>query len=535
MNTKSILILTIITALSINTIGWTQENNGAKTGNRPIEIELADEAAIVIGGIRITLSDAIKKAIDNNRDILSGKYDVAMSDTYLQQFQAKYSTYMSAGAGLSSADYPDMMWSKSGKNRKAVDLSASLAKSFSTGTTVVAGVSNTYSNTTGFTGSTVIPDANSATGHGLANYTYNLKANNPVLYLSLEQELLKNAFGYNDRNQEKILQNASLMQKDMVIYGLSLVVVGVIVDYWNVIVNKTKLDNSALMLQETKKVRRIVADNVNLGLAEQFELNYWNSLIASSEAAQAQSEQGYRDAVRKFLQTVNMPEEITMQEKAILQNTLPVINSEEAIKKAYQKRADYLNAVRSLENAKLQLSIDGNESLPSLKGSVTVSSMDYNQSTGESIANTYTAKYPAYEAKIKMTYPLDDSNQKVKERNSAWKVEQAKFQLDKYSRLVKDDISSKIEKISTNHKLYQKAKEARIQAEIYYGKMLLNLRRGRLTAAVVRNSLDALINSREAELQLLVLFNASLLEFEVSKNELFEKYKIDVDKYIPKE
>ena len=63
----------------------------------------------------------------------------------------------------------------------------------------------------------------------------------------------------------------------------------------------------------------------------------------------------------------------------------------------------------------------------------------------------------------------------------------------------------------------KKAKEARQQAEIYYGKMLLNLRRGRITAAVVRNSLDALINSREAELQILVLFNASLLDFEVSK------------------
>jgi len=65
--------------------------------------------------------------------------------------------------------------------------------------------------------------------------------------------------------------------------------------------------------------------------------------------------------------------------------------------------------------------------------------------------------------------------------------------------------------------------------------MLINLRRGRFTAAVVRNSLDALINSREAELQLLVLFNASLLEFEVAKNDLFETYKIDVEKYIPKD
>jgi len=516
MKNKKFILLVFAVSLMMTTGVGAQDNNETKISNRPIEIELADEAAIVIGGFRITLSEAIKKAIENNQDILSGKYDVAMSDTYYEQYQAKYSPYFSASGGVSSTKYPELMHPKTGKTNDSIDISASLAKSFSTGTTIAGGVTNTLSDTK-WTDS------------------FSQKTNNPVLYVTLEQELLKNAFGYNDRKQEKILKNTTLIQKDQIVYGLSLVVVGVIVDYWNVIVYKTKLDNSILMLQETKKVRRIVSDNVKLGLAEQFELNYWNSLIATSEASVSQAEQQYRNALRKFLQVVNMPEEITMQEKAILQNKLPEINSEAALKKAYVKRADYLNAVRTLENAKLQLDIDGNGALPSLTGSVTVSSMDYNENIGESYTNASSAKYPSYEAQIKMTYPLADSNQKVNERNSRWKVEQAKFQLNKYNRIVKDDITSKVETIKTNHNLYQKAREARIQAEIYYGKMLINLRRGRFTAAVVRNSLDALINSREAELQLLVLFNASLLEFEVAKNELFDTYKIDVEKYIPKE
>jgi len=90
-------------------------------------------------------------------------------------------------------------------------------------------------------------------------------------------------------------------------------------------------------------------------------------------------------------------------------------------------------------------------------------------------------------------------------------------------------------KTSTRLKLYLKAKEAREQAEIYYRKMSANLRRGRFTASTVREALDALIMSREGELKALVYFNVSLLQFEVSKNQLFETYKIDVEKYIPKE
>lgn len=513
-----VLLLTAVFLSIFNTL-WPQDNN-LKGKTKPIEIELADEAAIILGGYRITLSDAIKKAIDNNQNILIGKYDAAMTDTYYQKFLSKYSPYFNASAGFSSTDNPPAMWEENPKSKKAVDISASLAKAFSTGTTIAAGVSNT----------------NSKTEWEKLYYPSHTKAYNPVLYVTLEQELLKNAFGYNDRKLEKILQNTTQMQKDEIIYGLSLVVVGVIVDYWNVIIYKTRLDNSILMLQETRKVRRIIADNVKLGLAEQFELNYWNSLIATSEALVSQSEQMYRDSLRKFLQTVNMPEEITMQEKAILQNRLPQINSEEALKKAYMKRADYLNALKTYENAKLQLDIDENGALPSLTGSVTVSSMDYNSnSMDEAYSNTTSGKYPSYSAQVKMTYPLDNTDQKVSARNSRWKVEQAKYQMEKYTRIVKDDVASKIEKINTNYNLYQKAKEARIQAEIYYNKMLINLRRGRFTAAVVRNSLDALISSREQELQLLVAFNASLLEFEVAKNELFDTYKIDVEKYIPKE
>lgn len=512
---RKLFALMSIAALTMIISSASAQDNGEYTQSKPIEIEIADEAAVIIGGYKITLSEAIKKAIESNHDILSGKYDVAMTDTDYQKFQAKYSPYFNAEGGISSSEYPEPFYSKYGKTDRSTFASASLAKSFSSGTTVAGGIKHTFSSTDH--------------GYGAQEYHY------PILFASIEQELLKNSFGYNDRKMEEILKNSSKMQKDAIIYNLSLVVVSVIVDYWNVIVYKTDMDNAQLMLSETKRVRKIVADNVRLGLSEQFELNFWNSRVASSEAALALSEQNYRDGLRKFLQSVDMKEEITMQEKAILSDRLPQVNTEEAIKTAYEKRADYLNALRALENARLQLKMYENESLPSLKGSVSVSSMDYNESLGESYTNTTSAKYPSFEAKVKLTYPLDDSQQKVNERNSGWMVEQAKTQVNKYQRIVKDDVTSKAEKINTSYTLYQKAKEARGQAEIYYNKMLANLRRGRFTAASVREALDALVNSREQELRLLVAYNASLLEFEVSKNQLFETYGIDVEKYIPTE
>jgi hypothetical protein len=52
--------------------------------------------------------------------------------------------------------------------------------------------------------------------------------------------------------------------------------------------------------------------------------------------------------------------------------------------------------------------------------------------------------------------------------------------------------------------------------------MVSNLKMGRFAASSVRDALDALVSCKEMELQLLVAYNASLIEFEVSKNELLK-------------
>jgi hypothetical protein len=64
--------------------------------------------------------------------------------------------------------------------------------------------------------------------------------------------------------------------------------------------------------------------------------------------------------------------------------------------------------------------------------------------------------------------------------------------------------------------------------------MVNNLLRGRLDSATVKNGLDALIMSRQVEIYALVGYNVSLFEFLVAKNQLWEKFDIDVEEYILK-
>ena len=213
---------------------------------------------------------------------------------------------------------------------------------------------------------------------------------------------------------------------------------------------------------------------------------------------------------------------------------MPEINIGESLKIAYDKRADYRNALLSMENSKMEMEIYGNYALPSLTAELNVSAMGQRRDIPGAYSESGSAEYPGMEAKISMTYPLDDQEQKTNKRDARFRFEQAKLQFDKYKRVVRDDVVSMSEHIETYHTMYQKAREARKQSETYYGRLLANLRRGRFTAAVVKNGLDAMVTSRQSELEALVAFNISLLQFDIAKNELFEKYKIDVNKYIPK-
>jgi outer membrane protein TolC len=142
--------------------------------------------------------------------------------------------------------------------------------------------------------------------------------------------------------------------------------------------------------------------------------------------------------------------------------------------------------------------------------------------------------YPTVSGRLALTHVLDDSDQKVQERNANFKLKQAEIELEQAKRNITDDVKNKIDNVDTSYIVYKSARESRIQSETYFNKMLNNLQKGRLDSATVKNGLDALILSRQSEINALVNYNVSLFQFLVAKNQLWEKFDIDVEEYIPK-
>ncbi len=524
-----ISIIMVIVLLGQISIFAQQKNNSVI---RSLGVELADEPAVILNGMKITLGQAIRQAIERNYDILAGSYELAMTDSNYRKFlDTYYFSFMAEGA-VKYEKYPPDLYIQAGKTLTQVNTNLTLAKRFKSGTTLSATMYHEHAQkkfdpivapVVGSSGFLYIPTLQDPFYH------------QPALYLILEQELLKNAFGSNWRRMEKILKNGEKIQRETTLHMLSLVVVKVITDYWTVIVNQSQMENAELLVQETKKVRNITAANVRYGMADRFNLNYYNTLVASSEANLEQARQEYRNSLRNFLTTINMDPDTTVSGTAVLSNRLRDVSVEESLKSAYRNRADYRSAKLTMENAKLNLKIRKNKALPSLSLGLTVAPFSQRDDFGRAYADVASVKYPSIEGRIKLTYPIGSNSQKVDERNARFQLKQAELQLQKTEREVKDDIISKVEQIETSYRLYRKAREARKQSELFYRGMIANLRRGRLSAATVKNGVDALVQSRMGELGALVQYNVSLLMLDVARNELFEKYNIDVDNYIPKD
>ena len=353
-----------------------------------------------------------------------------------------------------------------------------------------------------------------------------------MLFASIQQELLKNAFGVSDRRQNKMLENQTEIQRTSLINMLSGLVVSTLTDYWNITIQKSAMETAQAALESNTRVRGIIMRNAGYGLSEQYELNQYNSLVASSQANLEAAKQRYREAVRKLLRTIDMPPETEVSGVTDLVDDLPAIDPEASLKTGFAKRVDYKNALLTLENAKTDLALQENNALPSLTLSLGVTTQGQDTNINEAFNQAATYEYPAWQARAKMSYPLDDSDIKASVRNAYMKQKQAELSLKSLKLEIRDDILNRMEQVTSQHQMLVNSRTASKEADLYYRNVLKRFEQGKVTAVTMKLAIDAMVQSRSQALNSLVQYNVSLLLFDLSKNEVFDRYHVNVEKYL---
>ena len=491
----------------------------------PAEVQPAttnsQEANFTINGVHLSIQDAINIVLEKNLTLQAAKYDVIMSDSAARRLEKKYAPTLSAdGRHLDFSNAPFGTASKGYQN----DATLSISKLFVTGTTVGGGYRYQQLHSEGSSNTFGLPIPQPATTSAFNGY-----------FINVQQELLKNSFGYADRKMDKIANLQGRAQREYTINLLSALVVQALTDYWQVTIQKFALENARLEEKSNRQVRAIVARNVNFGLGESYDLNNYNARVANSQAKVAMTEQSLKNATRKLLRTVNMPVDTKIEGITNLVEEIPELDPNAALKAAMEKRVDLKNAKIDLEVAELQGDLYSNQAMPSLSAYFNLVSQGTNQflqfpgfATASSLQN------PQWQVGVRATYPLWDEEVRVNSRNATLQLAQNRIKLQNAEQEIRDEVLTRLENVRLNYEVFQTSRTSRKESEAFYNRMLARTRTGKLNFQLVGQALETMVASRQRELESLVNYNIALLQFDLSKNEIFERYKVDVQKVLDK-
>ncbi|TGN18217.1 TolC family protein [Leptospira idonii] len=482
----------------------------------------------------LSLKEAVRYAIDNNREVMRARLELAKADTELMKYEGKYSWRALANADINQNKFPfNQNNIFTGTKTQTNNYSAGFDKLFTTGTYFKVEAKQTRFDSNAFEDASKTPAGFGALGIPPL-FTDSLS-------VTISQDLLKNAFGYKDRNMEKMLENQSEILKDQMEEQVAAKVVDALVDYWNFTVKDSGYLTFEQLHKNTKNVRDLTIRKQGLGLSESFEVNQWNALMAQVEGQMAQAIAEREEAKRKLIRSLNLADTTQFSKTTPLSEELPKdLDYNKDIAYAYAHRADFRSIQRKKDNAELSLKNAKNDALPSLKVAGTYGYQSQNiaypnNGFSGSKGGVFAGTFPVMQGSVEMSYPIADTGVKAGLRDAEIQKRQVNLEEDDLTKSVADDVRTRIDVLKASYKVMENAKKTEDEAKKYYNGVLRSFQQGRFNALTVKTALDTLVQDQLALVRAKVDYNINLHRYYVAKNALFEEYGIDRSQLLPED
>ncbi|MCZ8157418.1 MAG: TolC family protein [Leptospira sp.] len=482
----------------------------------------------------LNLKEAVKYTIENNREVLRARLELAKADTDLMKFEGRYSYRAFANADLQQNKFPFNQNNLfTGTKTQTTSYTAGIDRLFTTGTYFKLDAKSTRFDSNAFEDPTKTPAGFGSLGLPPL-YTDSLN-------VTIAQDLWKNAFGSKERNTEKILENQSSILKDQLEEQVAQKVVNALVDYWNYSVKESSYLTFEQLLKNTKTIRDLTIRKQGLGLSESFEVNQWNALLAQVEGQMAQATAEREEARRKLIRSLNLSEDTKFSKSTPLAEDLPPnLDYEKDINYAFLNRADFKNIKRKRENAELAMKNAKSDAMPTLKAAGTYGYQAQNLE-GPSVNYTnskngvFSFSYPVVQGSVDLSYPIGDEGVKAGLRDAEIQRRQVNLEEEDLTKTVADDVRTRIDVLKASYKILGNAKKTEEEARKYYAGVVRSFQQGRFNALAVKTALDTLVQDQLALVRAKVDFNINLHRYYVSKNALFEEYGVDRNKLLPED
>ncbi|WP_411824901.1 TolC family protein [Leptospira sp. 'Mane'] len=478
--------------------------------------------------LHLTVAQAIEQVIENNIIVQNAKLEIVKADTPELKNQSRFTWKALAGIQSSKQYFPDNRNNLFlGTQRQNDKISAGIEKQFRTGTYFKTEVSSVRFDTNAF-----------ENPYNPQTASFSALATKPMytgaVSFTLSQELLKYGFGRTEEDKEKLLKNQTLLVRENYINILTQLVVKILVDYWSLGIIDSQISTFEKVLKNTEEIRRLTIRKQSLGLSEGFEVNQWNQAYLRASSQLEKSRVDRLEAERNLVRVLNVDPSSSVAGVTDLTETLPIgIDREKDKAYALKNRIDYLMLQRQKEIARLALANANDEDNPSLKASVSYSSIGQNfispQEAYIARQNGITSlRFPQVSAELKMSYPLWNQGTKAGIKEAEVNQQVIDIQLSSLEQEITQEIDTRYEMIISSHALLEDLKKTKKETEVFYNGLMERFRQGRFTAVNVKNALDSLAQAELGVTQARINFNINLVRYELAKNSLFEKYGVDL-------
>jgi len=478
--------------------------------------------------LKFTIPQAIEQVIESNVIVQNAKLEIIKADSPEFKNSSKFTWKAVAGVQSTKQILPfNQNNIFAGTKRSQDRISAGIEKDFSTGTYIRAEISSLRFDTNAF------ENPNNPLSSGFSAFAA------PPMYtgalsFKLSQELLKYSFGKIEENTSTILKNKTLVVRDNYINILTQLVVKILVDYWTLTILDSQIVTYEKLLKNIEEIRKITAKKKSLGLSESFEINQWNQAYTRTYALLEKARTDRLEADRNLVRILGVDPSSSISGVTDLQDILPVLQDQnQDIEIALSKRIDYKILLKQKKISTLLLENAMAEDMPSLKASVSYSSIGQNFVSPQDNflmreRGITSFLFPQLNAEIDLSYPLWDKGVKAGIEEATINDKSTDNELALAKDTIVAEIKNRRESILASYELLQDFQKRNKELELFYKGLLERYKQGRFSAGQIKQALDALAQSELALVQAKVNFNINLIRYELAKNTLFEKYGVDI-------
>ena len=466
-------------------------------------------ADIQAGTVRLTVTDAVRQAVEKNLDLQVERYNPAQQEAEFQKSRGIYDPTLMLQANYNDSSAYSTDIASSRYSKQTTQLNAGLSQLLPTGATATLGFNNSY----------LLSDQSSYT-YGLSSYWQS------SLGLTLSQPLLKNL---GREVTELTIASARLTKESTLekLYARLITVVALArTEYYKLYSLREELNVRKVSLDLARRVLHETQARVKAGVMPAMETLNAEFGVASREKELIDAERAVKDQVDVLAQVLQLAAGTEIETVELPSKVRYEVSEQVEIKRALENRPELKELQRTRELLELQTRVAGNKTRPDLLFSATAATSGLGDTYPRDMDRLASGSYPAWGVGLTFTYPLGNKAAENDYRKSRLKVDQAIMQYKNQEELIVNDVRSAVRAIDANFKQLDVADRGRAFAE---ERLRAWVRKAEVGLATTKDVLDVendLASAKNNQIKASVSYANAITQLWKSTGQILEKEQI---------